>query len=216
MPLKMGTVNCYLIETETGYILVDTGSSNTCADLEKALESAGCRHGDLDLIVITHGDFDHTGNAATLREKFGAKIAMHAADSAMAERGDMFSNRKKANAFTHVMAPVISTLFGFGKSRRFCPDLYLDEGDSFTEYGLEAQVLHIPGHSQGSIGVLTADGDFICGDLLENTEKPALDSIMDDLEMANASIERLKSLDIGTVYPGHGQPFPMEEFLSAL
>ena len=214
MPLKMGTVNCYLVETSTGYILIDTGSSSACADLEKALESAGCQPGDLDLIVITHGDFDHIGNAAYLRNEFGAKIVMHAADSGMAERGDMFSNRKKANFLTGVMAPVISFLFGFGRSKRFKPDLYIDEGVALSEYGLDARVLSIPGHSQGSIGILIAGGDLICGDLLENTEKPALGSLADNPAAAHKSVEKLKSLEIRTVYPGHGQPFPMEEFLT--
>ena len=216
MPLKMGTVNCSLVETDTGYILIDTGSSNARTDLEGALESAGCRPGNLKLIVITHGDFDHIGNAAALREKFGAKIAMHAADSGMAERGDMFSNRKKANFLTRMMAPVISALFGFGRSKRFKPELYIGEGDVLAEYGLDAQVLYIPGHSQGSIGILTSGGDLFCGDLLENIEKPSLGSIMDDLAAAHASVEKLKSLEIDTVYPGHGQPFPMEGFFGKL
>jgi len=30
---------------------------------------------------------------------------------------------------------------------------------------------------------------------------------------ANASAEKLKSLEINTVYPGHGKPFPMELFI---
>ena len=34
-----------------------------------------------------------------------------------------------------------------------------------------------------------------------------------DLVAANASVERLKSLNIHTVYPGHGKPFPMELFI---
>jgi hydroxyacylglutathione hydrolase len=216
MPLKMGTVNCYPIKTDTGYILIDTGSPNARADLEGALENAGCRSGDLGLIVITHGDFDHIGNAAALREKFGAKIAMHAADSGMAERGDMFSNRKKANFFTRVMSPTIAVLFGFGRSKRFQPDFYIDEGVDLSKYGLDAQVLSIPGHSLGSIGILTTGGNLFCGDLLENTEKPSLGSIMDDLVAARASVEKLKSLGIHTVYPGHGQPFLMEEFLCLL
>jgi glyoxylase-like metal-dependent hydrolase (beta-lactamase superfamily II) len=214
MPLKMGAVNCYLVETNTGYVLIDTGSSNARAGLEKALESAGCQPEDLELIVITHGDFDHIGNAAYLRKEFGAKIAMHAADSGMAERGDMFSNRKKANILTRVMAPVISALFGFGRSEKFKPDLYIDEGVALSEYGLDARVLSIPGHSQGSIGILTTDGDLICGDLLENTEKPALGSLTDNLAAAHKSVDKLKSLEIRTVYPGHGQPFPMKEFLT--
>jgi glyoxylase-like metal-dependent hydrolase (beta-lactamase superfamily II) len=31
---------------------------------------------------------------------------------------------------------------------------------------------------------------------------------------ANASIEKLRGLDITTVYPGHGEPFPMDLFLA--
>ena len=61
LPYKLGSVNCYLITTETGFLLVDTGSSRRCAELEKELASAGCQPGDLKLIVLTHGDFDHTG-----------------------------------------------------------------------------------------------------------------------------------------------------------
>jgi len=78
------------METDAGFILIDTGCSNKRVELEKRLESAGCKPGDLKLIVLTHGDFDHTGNAAYLRKKFGAKIAMHHEDSGMVERGDMF------------------------------------------------------------------------------------------------------------------------------
>jgi len=207
---KMGSVNCYLVETKTGYILVDTGCSNKRTDLEKELESAGCKLGNLKLIVLTHGDFDHTGNAAHLRKKFGTKIAMHHDDSGMVERGNMFSNRKKSNILIRMIAPI---LFGFGKSERFKPDLYIEDGDDLSEYGLDAKVLHIPGHSKGSIGILTADGDLLCGDLLENTDKLGLNSIMDDLTAANASVEKLNKLSIKTVYPGHGKSFPMEVFI---
>ena len=97
LPYRLGSVNCYLIQTATGYILIDTGCSNKRADLEKEIESVGCKPGNLKLIVLTHGDFDHAGNAACLRKKFGTKIAMHYDDSGMVEHGDMFWNRKKGN-----------------------------------------------------------------------------------------------------------------------
>jgi len=211
LPYKLGSVNCYLVETGAGYILIDTGASNMRTELERELESAGCKPGSLALIVLTHGDFDHSGNAAHLRKKFGARIAMHGEDSGMVERGDMFGNRQKGNnILTRGLVPV---LFGFGKSERFTPDSYLDEGDDLSDYGFDARVLHIPGHSKGSIGILTGGGDLFCGDLFENADEPALNSIMDDLATANASVERLKGLEIDTVYPGHGQPFPMETFL---
>ncbi len=211
MPFRLGSVNCYLIQTGASYVLIDTGGANQRAELEEALESAGCRPGDLNLIALTHGDFDHTGNAAYLRDKFDAPIAMHPDDAGMAERGDMFWNRKQPNLLVRLMAPLLPTLLGFGQSQRFRPDVSLEQGYDLAEYGLAARVLSIPGHSRGSIGILTEAGDLFCGDLLENRDEPALNDLIDDLAAAQASLEKLKSLDIKTVYPGHGQPFPLEQ-----
>ena len=174
------------------------------------IESAGCKSGNLKLIVLTHGDFDHTGNAAYLRKNFGTKIAMHYDDSGMVERGNMFWNRKNPNILLRVIAPI---LFGFGKSERFKPDFYIEDGYDLSGYGFDAKVLYIPWHSKGSIGILTAGDDLFCGDLLENKDKPVINSIMDDSVAANASVEKLKSLEINTVYPGHGKPFPMDMFI---
>ncbi len=203
-------VYCYLIKTDTGYILIDTGCSNRRTDLEKELESAGCKPGNLKVIVLTHGDFDHTGNAAYLRKKFGTKVAMHSDDSGIVEQGNMFWNREKSNILIRMIAPILS---GFGKSERFKPDSYIRDGDDLSEYGFDAKVIHTPGHSKGSIGILTADGDLFCGDLLENIHKPSLNSIMDDLTAVYASIEKLNKFSIKAVYPGHGKPFPMEAFI---
>ncbi|GAG68637.1 unnamed protein product, partial [marine sediment metagenome] len=87
----------------TSWEEIDTGGSNKRHDLENELDRAGCQPGNLNLIVLTHGDFDHTGNAAYLRKKFGTKIAMHSADSGMAEQGDMFWNRNKPNFLIKLM-----------------------------------------------------------------------------------------------------------------
>jgi glyoxylase-like metal-dependent hydrolase (beta-lactamase superfamily II) len=202
----MGRVNCYLIETGAGYVLIDTGGSNSREALVGELESAGCGPGLLKLIVLTHGDFDHTGNAAYLRNAFGGKIAMHNDDLGMVERGDMFANRNKPNFIIRMLLPVFS---GFGTSERFAPDLLVEDGDDLSGYGFDARVISIPGHSKGSIGILTAGADLFCGDLLVNTDRPDLNSLIDDLAAADASIQKLGSMRIGTVYPGHGRPFPM-------
>ena len=202
-------VNCYLVKTGDGYILIDTGMPNKRGIIEKELENAGCQPGDLKLIVLTHGDFDHTGNAAYFREKFDTKVAMHYGDSGMAERGDMFWNRKNPNIFIKI---IFGLFFRLRKSDRFNPDLYIEDGYDFSGYGFDAKVIHLPGHSKGSIEILTADGNLFCGDLLTNINKPKIFSIIDDSTAANASIEKIKSLKINTVYPGHGKPFSMSSF----
>lgn len=176
----------------------------------RALQAAGCQPGDLRLVLLTHGDFDHTGNGAYLREGHGVQVAMHPGDAGMVERGDMFWNRKSGGKLLRAVAPL---LFGFGKSRRFKPDLYVEEGYDLSTHGLAARALHLPGHSAGSIGILTAAGDLFCGDLLENVDRPRLNGIIDDPVAATASVERLKSLGIRTVYPGHGAPFTMAQYV---
>ncbi len=98
------------------------------------------------------------------------------------------------------------------KSDRFNPDVYVEDGHDLSEYGFDAKVLHIPGHSKGSIGILTASGNLFCGDLLTNMDNPALNSLIDDPLAANASVGKLKRLKINTIYPGHGKPFPMSSF----
>ena len=207
MPMRMGNVNCYLLHTEAGYFLVDTGSSSARKQLLRELANAGCIPGSLRLVLLTHGDFDHTGNAAFLRSSFGVKLAMHRADSGMGESGDMFENRKKPNVIIRSLIPLFT---GFGKEEQFSPDLLLDDGYDLSTHGLEARVLSLPGHSKGSIGVLTAEGDLFCGDLFENTKGPALNSLMDDPEAAKVSLAVLESYKTRFVYPGHGEPFAME------
>jgi hydroxyacylglutathione hydrolase len=212
LPYRSGNVNCYLIEADDGgYILIDTGSSNSRTQLEEELEKNGCKPGNLRLIILTHGDFDHTGNAAYLREKFGSKIAMHYDDSGMTEQGDLFFNRKMGNIFLKKLIKIpISIFFGFGRSERFKPDFYVGDGYELSGFGLDARVIHTPGHSKGSIAILTSSGDLFCGDLLVNgdkTDKPDLNTIIDDKVAINESIEKLKGLKINTVYPGHGKPF---------
>jgi len=66
LPLGMGKVNCYLIDSDDGYILIDTGRSNRRKELEIAIGRLGCRPGLLRPLILTHGDFDHIGNAARL------------------------------------------------------------------------------------------------------------------------------------------------------
>lgn len=205
LPVHLGRIvcNCYIIKTDIGTVLIDTGRGSKRRRLEKQLQSAGGEPGNLNLIILTHGDFDHTGNCAYLQEKYGAKIAMHNDDSGMVIYGDMFSNRTKGNFLLRRLVNV------FFRIRKFTPDIYLEEESDLSGYGLNARVLHLPGHSKGSIGILTTDGDLFCGDLFSNTKRPELNPIMDNLVEAHASAEKLKGYEIKRVLPGHGRPFSM-------
>jgi len=204
-------VNTYLLKTGAGCYLIDTGMAKKRAQLERGLREAGCRPGDLKLIIITHGHLDHVGNTAYLRDTYGAKVAMHRGDCGIVESGDMFVDAKGG-----VMIGVVGLLMkvlGLSDYERFVPDMLLEDGQDLSAHGLDATIIHFPGHSRGSIGVLAAGGDLFCGDLLVNTAKPAKNTLIDDPDEYEASVARLGTLEIKTVYPGHGRPFQMEQFM---
>jgi len=195
--------NCYLLKTEKGFVLIDTGWKSKIKKLDQELVRNGCRQGNLDLIILTHGDFDHSGNCTYLREKYDAKIAMHQNDAKMVEYGDMFWNRQSGNI---IIKKLVNLFF---KIRRFKPDFHLDENSDLSKYGLNAKVIYLPGHSKGSIGILTSDMNLFCGDLFTNQKKPEPNSLIDNLNEFNESIDKVKNLHVNKVYPGHGEPFQM-------
>jgi hydroxyacylglutathione hydrolase len=212
LPLKLGSVNSYLIKTDGGDFLVDTGMTNARSPLTSALEHYCAQPGDLKLILLTHGDFDHTGNARYIREKFQSRIAMHSGDAGMLENGDMFWNRKFNNRLLKKLMPLF---IRFGDKDHCSPDLLLEDGASLDEYGLDARVLNTPGHSSGSICILTSAGELFCGDLFTGSaNKPTLNSMMYDTPAGDASFERLKTFSIKMVYPGHGKPFSWDALIN--
>jgi glyoxylase-like metal-dependent hydrolase (beta-lactamase superfamily II) len=206
--INLGGVNCYLASGPHGFILIDTGFSGKRALLLRELEAKGCTSGMLRLILITHGDADHAGNAAFLRARYGAKIAMHAGDTGMVEKGDMGWNRKPKPDQMSLIMRIIATMMNKrvkGSFEKFAPDMTVADNFDLSPFGLEATVLHLPGHSKGSIGVLTKDGDLYCGDLFYNM--PGF-KFIDTLADHDDSIKKLKVRNVRTIYPGHGKALP--------
>ncbi len=210
LPLNISDVHSYLLKTAKGCFLIDTGFTNSRKKLVSMLDRLGCQAGELKLIILTHGDFDHISNAIYLRELTGASIAMHPGDAGMLEKGDMFWNRKVDNRF---MKWLMGFLLHFKAENRGAPDILLADGADLSAYGLEAAVINTPGHSPGSICLLSATGDLFCGDLFTNsTGKPMLNRMLYDQAAGRASFEKLRPLPIRTVYPGHGPPFAWQSF----
>jgi glyoxylase-like metal-dependent hydrolase (beta-lactamase superfamily II) len=79
----------------------------------------------------------------------------------------------------------------------------LDEGDTLGPF----RVLHLPGHSPGSIGLLWEEEKvLISGDTLFRAGMGRTDLPGGDGKLLDASLERLFKLDGDTrVYPGHGE-----------
>lgn len=128
-------------------------------------------------ILLTHGHFDHVGAVKELAKFANFPVYIHQLDMNM--------------------PPYLSSP-GF-----FCTDHY-DEGDVVTLGGMSFQVLSTPGHSQGSVCLLTGEALFT-GDTLFNGGCGRTDFPGGSWAQMEQSLARLAALDFeGPVYPGHG------------
>jgi glyoxylase-like metal-dependent hydrolase (beta-lactamase superfamily II) len=213
--IELTFVNAYLIKVSEGFILIDTGLAMHWEKLESQLLLVGCLPDKLKLVIITHGDLDHTGNCAKLQEKYRCKLAMHKDDSLMVENGLL--PKRKTRSFYAMVFSLIRKLFrGKFTFDKFKPDIYLSDGQDLNEYGFNATVVHIPGHTKGSIGILTDDGNLFAGDTFTNRRKPEKANYIENHSELENSINRLKKMNIRMIYPGHGKPFKMEEIARKL
>jgi glyoxylase-like metal-dependent hydrolase (beta-lactamase superfamily II) len=140
---------------------------------------------------------------------------MHKDDSFMVENG--LSLKRKTRTLQAMLFSLIRKLFrkkfAFDK---FIPDIYLTDGQNLNEYGFNAKVVHIPGHTKGSIGILTGDGDLFAGDTFTNRRKPEVANYIENPMDLKNSIDRLKMMNIKMIYPGHGKPFEFEQIVRNL
>ncbi len=208
--IEANQTNCYLLELEDGYVLIDTGFTKDRQEIENSLIESGCLPDKLKLILVTHGDFDHTGNCAYLRGKYDCRIAMHQDDAGMVERGDFFWNREN-RAITKLFGKLLFSLLRMNlkKEDMFSPDILLEDMQDLEIFGIDATVVQIPGHSKGSIGFLTREGDFFCGDLFVNDGRPKRNNLLSNADEYELSIRKILDMKIKTLYPGHGDSFEL-------
>lgn len=202
--IKLGKGNCYLVQTDEVKILVDTSNPGWKNRVEKRLNNAGISPNHIDLVILTHGHPDHSGNAAQFRRDYGMDVAMHPDD---ARRGkELLSRGVKGRMLKNLSNTSVKDALPIK------PDIELADGMSLAAYGLDATVIHLPGHTAGSVGILFDDGRLIAGDMYMNFDKPSLALIAEDFAQLDQSHAKLCEYDsITTVYPGHGDRFEFSE-----
>ena len=209
--IDLDFVNAYLLKAGDGYILIDTGIARQWSRLENALLQAGSLPAHLKLVIVTHGDFDHTGNCAELQRKYHLKIAMHAGDVNMVKTG--VPVKRDAKGLLGKLFLGLGRRLG-GNFHTFQPDIILEDGQGLFEFGLAARVIHTPGHTKGSIAILTADGQLFVGDTLSKRRKLTSAAFIENEKELHASLAVLKGLKARVIHPGHGKPFAFEELVA--
>ncbi|MEA5004557.1 MAG: MBL fold metallo-hydrolase [Christensenella sp.] len=199
IPLRFGGDNCYIIENGENAVLVDTGRPAIREKLLCALAPWKVRY-----VLLTHGHFDHVGNAVCIAKKYGAKIAIAQEDESLAQdnRTRAFGSRGLIGAFIRMasMAAIKKTQF-----ETFTPDFYLQDGQKLDELGIDARVIALHGHTAGSVGIV-AGGGCIAGDTIMNMGGVSRARIAEDFAGVDECLDKLRKTGAEWYYPGHGKP----------
>jgi hydroxyacylglutathione hydrolase len=218
-PIRLGFGRCFVVQGE-GSIVVDSGSPNQAERFKQALERLSVRPRDIQLMVLTHGHWDHTGSAKAIKEFTGARIAMHWREKDCLEKS-LKPVPPGVTAWGRIFGGTVRMLM----PRIYIPatnvDLILGDDDfSLAEYGIPGKVIPTPGHSMGSVSVLLETGDALVGDLAMNEFplrfSPGLPIMAEDLASVKQSWQVLLDAGAKTIYPGHGKPFAAEIMRKAL
>ncbi len=207
LTLKHGFNRVFLLRGHR-FILVDTGSPGCGQEILTRLRQAGVCPEEISLILITHGHFDHWGNARFLKEKLRAPLAVHEADAQRMREGHSGFLRPTCPA--GIVYKVCSCLAGRmrGNLRGAEPDLEVEKAFSLRLFGVDGMVIPTPGHTRGSLSVILQSGEAVIGDLLMGgflrSNRPGWPIFAEDIEAARESLERVLEKGTHTLYPSHG------------
>ena len=211
---KVGVNRCYIIK-QRGSIMVDGGSPNKIQSITNSFESFAVNPDEIRLVVLTHGHFDHAGSAKDVRNITGAQILIHEGDRHFLESAKMIWP-PGVNAWGKISSKLFKGMLRNAvKFPETKADIVMDSKEfSLEEYGIDGKVVHTPGHTPGSLSVLLDSGDAFVGCMAHNglpfRLQPGFPIYAEDIEQLKKSWEILIRMGAKTVYPGHGNPFPID------
>ncbi|HXJ86347.1 MAG TPA: subclass B3 metallo-beta-lactamase [Candidatus Binatia bacterium] len=77
----------FLITTAQGHILINSNLESSVPMIKKNVESLGFRFGDIKILLISHGHFDHCAGSALIKQLTGAKYMVMEGDVPVVEDG---------------------------------------------------------------------------------------------------------------------------------
>lgn len=168
-PLGGRVVSLYVLRGTDGAMLFDTGVRGTIPNhLLPALAGLGIAPEEIATAVVSHCDVDHFGGISDVRAFLpSARIAVHASDRAAVEDIDTFLT-ERGNGFAREYGleeseASIAWMRDVGGAGPV--DGTVADGDIVDLGGISAEILHLPGHTHGHLGLWVPEASaYIVGD----------------------------------------------------
>jgi glyoxylase-like metal-dependent hydrolase (beta-lactamase superfamily II) len=206
--IPLGRVNAFVIRGKRP-VIVDTGYPGSAPAILDRLTENGIDPKSVSLILITHGHADHFGSAADLKERTGAKVAIHRLDAEAARKGQD-PPLSPTGAIGRLFMSLL-TRRGPAKAPSFEPDILIEDEMYLKKFGVDGKIIHTPGHTPGSVSIALPGGEVIAGDLIMRGMlrwwQPNYPLFADDMAQLDESIQLILRSKPTKIFSGHGGPF---------
>ncbi|PKM90052.1 MAG: Zn-dependent hydrolase [Firmicutes bacterium HGW-Firmicutes-12] len=200
-----GRSKSFLISTQKKFLLIDTGRKNKRETLFKAMDKIGVRNDLLAGLVVTHTHFDHVENAASVKERYKTPIIIHKIES------DYLGNGVNPEVHgTLLFTKFLSEIFSKRLIRNFkyepaASDYQIDDYYDLRNIGINAYIIHTPGHTAGSISIIVDNEVAIVGDTMFGILKGSVfPPFANDSKLMIDSWKKLLETGCSIFLPAHG------------
>lgn len=217
--ISWNRANIFYIRGRNKDLLIDTGVG--VYDLPNYLLWSGLWESrDKPLVVaLTHSHFDHTGGAHQF-DGLAESIFIHGSELKYVKNGSCYMTVSWITPQEVVPKPVRewkSTDYNVKEVKNL---KIINEGDVIDLGDKSFKILHVPGHSPGSIAI-HGNGILATGDTVYRTDAELMDWYPgSSVRLMARSIQRLEQLaknnnEVTLALPGHNEPLTREELLQA-
>ncbi|MHA1474678.1 MAG: MBL fold metallo-hydrolase [Promethearchaeota archaeon] len=217
LSVKLGMTNVYLLKSDHGYIQIDAGYKSTVGKYFEFLKRNKIDTQDIKLIIATHAHADHVGALKTIKDATNAKVLIHENDS------DALINGKQADVkgvalYGKLLLKMIPKNLQFYDPVN--PDIIVKKEYALNDFGINAKVIHTPGHTMGTISVIDENGNAFVGCTAQSFPiklTPGLPASAIDIDLVLSSWKKLVQEGVKMVFVGHGRkPFSIERIKKIL
>ena len=205
--LKIGYSNSVLIRNGNRSVLVDTGVHGFMLMFQRYFKHIGVQFSDIQLIILTHVHYDHTGNLKELKRITGARVAVNEHEYLNLKKGYIEIPAGITPA-TRIISGVGRILFRrFSSPPPFEADQVIENEYDLSEIGIEGKIIYTPGHTLGSQSVIIGK-TLLAGDTFLNIKDGLVfPHFVNDPARLLKTWEQLFQAGVEEVYPGHGSKF---------
>ncbi len=212
VPIEIRALKTANVYDLSDNILFDTGMSENSFNIIKNNMNVK----QIDKIIISHLHIDHIGGAASFNKNYNIPIYISSDDydyikGFVSSESNYFDSYLAMMETNGVPDNILSQIMSSHPMIKFS-DYYKNLELNKIDFNIDNfEIVNVPGHSPGSIALYSKQdksllsGDHLLGKITPNISVYSSDH--DYLGLYLNSLEKIKNLDVHTVFPGHGEPF---------